>query len=64
MTVNKIELVRKCVGCEAQDDNIQMFKGTFYDENLDEWVEEVYCNECLANILIEEPEIISDVEAV
>ena len=41
-----------------------MFKGTFYDEEKDAFVEEIYCNECLANILIEEPDIVVDVEAI
>ncbi len=30
----------------------------------DDWVEEIYCNECLANILTEEPEMVSNVEAI
>lgn len=55
---------RKCVGCESTDLNVHMFKGTFFDENLNDWVEETYCNECLANILTEEPKIISGVEAI
>lgn len=55
---------RKCVGCELTDPNAHMFKGSFFDENLNDWVEEIYCNECLANILTEEPNIISDVEAI
>ena len=55
---------RKCVGCESTDPNAHMFKGSFFDENLNKWVEEIYCNECLANVLTEDPEIISDVEAI
>ena len=55
---------RKCMGCGVEDDAIFMFKGTFFDEAKDDYVEEVYCNECLANILTEEPEMISDLEAI
>ena len=51
----------KCVGCEVEDKAIPMFKLTFYDE---EFNGEIYCNECLANILIEEPDIVVDVEAI
>ena len=53
----------KCVGCEVIDAS-SMFKGTFYDEEKDAFVEEIYCNECLANILTEAPEIVVDVEAI
>ena len=55
---------RKCVGCESTDPNAHMFKGVFFDENLNDWVLEIYCNECLANIFTEDPEIISTVEAI
>ena len=55
---------RMCLGCEVEDKDIYMFKGNIYNEELDEFVEEVYCNECLANILTEEPELISNVEAI
>ncbi len=55
---------RICVGCEVEDDNVHMFKGSFYDKEIHDSVEEIYCNECLTNILTEEPEIISDLEAI
>jgi len=55
---------RKCLGCEIENESIHMFKGKFYDEDLSEFVEEIYCNDCLANILTEEPNIISDLEAI
>lgn len=54
---------RKCLGCETTDKSTHMFKGTFIDDNNNPVVE-VYCNECLANILTEEPGMISDVEAI
>lgn len=54
---------RICVGCEEKGSEIHMFKCKVYDPNKEEWVEEIYCNECLSIILIEEPEIISNVEA-
>ncbi len=55
---------RKCMGCEVEGDEIHMFKGTFFVEDINDSAEEVYCNECLANILTEEPGMMSDVEAI
>ena len=55
---------RKCLGCEEEGLLVHMFKGTFFDNDLNDWVEEVYCNTCLANILTEEPESVSDLEAI
>ena len=55
---------RKCMGCETESDDVHMFKGTFFDDDKAEWVEEFYCNECLANILTEEPGMVSHLEAV
>lgn len=55
---------RMCMGCEVEDNSIFMFKGTFFDDESSEFVEEIYCNDCLANILTEEPNIISDLEAI
>lgn len=54
---------RVCMGCETEDDNTHMFKGVFAGED-NEWVEEIYCNECLANIMTEEPEVVSHLEAI
>lgn len=54
----------KCVGCEEEGPEIHMFKCKVYDSDKEEWVDEIYCNECLSIILIEEPEIISTVEAI
>jgi len=54
---------RKCVGCEVEDAT-HMFRGRFFDHELNRYVVEIYCNECLANILTEEPEIVSDLEAI
>ena len=64
MSLQIQEKERKCIGCESTEPNAHMFRGTFFDEDLNDWVEEIYCNECLANILTEEPEIIGDVEAI
>ena len=55
---------RKCLGCETKNDAVCMFKGLFFDEEKEDYVEEVYCNECLANILNEEPEMVSELEAI
>jgi len=55
---------RICLGCEVEGAHIHMFKGSFYDENEDEYVEEVYCNECIANIMTEDPSIVSNMEAI
>ena len=53
---------RKCMGCGDEGDGVFMFKGKFANDE-GHWVEEVYCNECLANILTESPEDVSHVEA-
>jgi len=55
---------KKCVGCEDEGEGVFMFKGKFYDDDKNEWVEEVYCNECLANILTEDPIMVSSLEAI
>jgi len=54
-------MCRKCLGCEVEDKAIPMFKLTFYDE---EFNGEIYCNECLANILNEDPHGIKTMEAI
>ena len=54
---------RVCMGCEDDSEETHMFQGVFLNDN-SEGVEEVYCNLCLANILTEEPEMISQVEAI
>jgi hypothetical protein len=53
-----------CMGCEGEEDSKMMFKGTFYDKEKDEYVEEYYCNICIANIMTEEPELCMDLEAL
>lgn len=63
-TTEKKEVVRKCMGCETEDKTVHMFKGTFCNNEINEWVEEVYCNGCLANILTEGPEMVSHLEAI
>lgn len=55
---------RKCLGCEIEDDSVFMYKGAFWDEEKGEYVEEIYCNECLANILTEDPHILVNIEQV
>jgi len=54
---------RKCMACGDEGEGVYMFKGRFADEE-GNWIEEVYCNECLANILTEDPASISEVEAI
>lgn len=53
---------RKCMSCLDDSEATHMFKGTFCDENGSSL--EVFCNECLANILTEQPGSISDLEAI
>jgi len=55
---------RFCIGCEDEAKETHMFKVNVYDTDLDKWVDEVYCNECVANIMTEEPEIINYMEAI
>ncbi len=55
---------RKCVGCETTEDHVFMFMVNIYDEALDKLVDEVYCNECIANIITDLPEIVSSLEAI
>ena len=60
----KEEIERKCLGCEDTSEATHMYKCEVYDSEKESWVNEVYCNECLANILMEEPEILSTAEAI
>lgn len=55
---------RKCMGCEDEGDGVFMFKGTFFNEDTKKFEVEVYCNECVANIMTEEPGMVSDLEAI
>lgn len=55
---------RKCMSCLDDSEEIHMFKGKFYNEETSEFETEVFCNECLANILTEDPGSISDLEAI
>ncbi|KKM00457.1 hypothetical protein LCGC14_1804160, partial [marine sediment metagenome] len=42
---------RKCVGCEDESESTHMFKVNIHAAELDKWVDEVYCCECIANIM-------------
>lgn len=56
---------RKCMGCDDDSDGSHMFKGIFANPNEDNrWEEEVYCSDCLANIVKDVPGSISHLEAI
>ena len=55
---------RICLGCEIDDDSSHMFKVVVLSDDLGNTEEEIYCNECLANVLTEEPEVIVSMEAI
>ena len=55
---------RVCMGCEDVSDSSHMFKGIFHVDGLDMWTEQVYCSDCLANIVKDDPAIISHLEAI
>jgi len=55
---------RFCVGCEDESEETHMFKVNIHDHELEKWVDEIYCNECVANIMTEEPGIVSYMEAI
>ncbi|KKN60481.1 hypothetical protein LCGC14_0531270 [marine sediment metagenome] len=55
---------RKCIGCGDESESTHMFKANIHAAELDKWVDEVYCCECIANIMTDLPEIISKLEAI
>ena len=63
-TKNK-DVERKCMACDADSNESHMFKGVFANPNEDNrWEEEVYCSDCLANIVADDPASISHLEAI